>query len=267
MLVCVRACSFGLQSGSWQICAVIAVIYCTYIISLAEITRAHRPTHTHPLNTRHPLLVPKSAGLFPHGASKRRRLRDQRVLRLCSSARLLSTLMQMCARQSGSEGRRAGRHACGVWVTIDSPAIHIRKTLLFLSILSILFIILPTSLQLCAPFVFLSGAFFNERHQWRNPLTGLPYRSFTHSLFFLPQRENEWSETLASLLAVAGCLFVYTPKFIWQRSNELCLCLNSTKRPAVPVHYDVTQMNQPTELLSAVQLSRHGINPLLTKLI
>lgn len=55
--------------------------------------------------------VPKSAGVFPLGASKRQSLRDQRLLCLCSSAQLLSTLMQMCARQSGSGGRRAGIHA------------------------------------------------------------------------------------------------------------------------------------------------------------
>lgn len=71
--------------------------------------------------------IPKSAGVFPHAASKRQRLRDQRLPWLCSSARLLSTLMQMCARQSG---RKAGRHACGVWVTIDPPTIHISGKLL-----------------------------------------------------------------------------------------------------------------------------------------
>lgn len=80
--------------------------------------------HTHPLNTQHHPVVPKSAGVFPHGASKRQRLRDQRLLWLCASARLLSALMQICARQSGSE-RQAGRHACSVWVTIDPPTIHI----------------------------------------------------------------------------------------------------------------------------------------------
>lgn len=85
------------------------------------------PTSTcaHPLNTQHHRLVLKSAGVFPHGASKRQGLRDQRLLRLCSSARLLSTLMQMCARQSGGEGRQDGSNACGVWVTIDLPTIHI----------------------------------------------------------------------------------------------------------------------------------------------
>ena len=33
--------------------------------------------------------------------------------------------------------------------------------------------------------------------------------------------------------------------------------------PVLRHHYDVTQMNQPTEILSAVLGSRHGINPLL----
>lgn len=86
----------------------------------------HAHTLTIPLNTQHHLVVPKSAGVFPHGASKRQGLRDQRLLRLCFSARLHSTLMQMCARQSGSEDRQAGRQA-GVhdWVTIDPPTIHI----------------------------------------------------------------------------------------------------------------------------------------------
>lgn len=86
-------------------------------------THTRRHPHTHPLNTQHHLLVPKSAGVFPHGASKRQRLRDQRLLRLCSSARLLSTLMQMCARQSGSEGSE-GRQACMRCLGNDRPSKH-----------------------------------------------------------------------------------------------------------------------------------------------
>lgn len=124
--------------------------------------------HTHPLNTQHHPVVPKSAGVFPHGASKRQRLRDQRLLWLCASARLLSALMQMCARQSGSE-RQAGMHACSVWVTIDPPTIHIcvklhsRSSSLYgyqLFCLFLTFSILhhspPLCMQHCLPCVFLS---------------------------------------------------------------------------------------------------------------
>lgn len=86
----------------------------------AHISLTHTHTHTCPLNTQHHLLILKSAGVFPHGASKRQRLRDQRLLWLCSSARLLSTLMQMCARQSGSEGRQA----CMPCLGNDRPSNH-----------------------------------------------------------------------------------------------------------------------------------------------
>lgn len=100
----------GCRSVAWQLW-LSEPPWCLIILK-SEGGLLHSLLLTHPLNTQHPLLVPKSAGLFPHGASKRRRLRDQRVLRLCSSARLLSTLMQMCARQSGSEGRQASGQAC-----------------------------------------------------------------------------------------------------------------------------------------------------------
>lgn len=33
--------------------------------------------------------------------------------------------------------------------------------------------------------------FFNERHRWRNILTGLPHRSFSFLSFF-PQRKRDW---------------------------------------------------------------------------
>lgn len=113
-----------------------------YIVSLAEITHAHGPTstHTHPLNTQQCLLVPKSAGLFPHGASKRQRLRDQRVLRLCSSARLpLNSNANVC--QAIRQRRQTGMHVASLYIC---------ENLLSRFILRIFFIILSLSPLLCA---------------------------------------------------------------------------------------------------------------------
>lgn len=70
--------------SSWQVCAVLST---TRLVSNSN--------------------IPKSAGVFPHGTSKRQRPEDQRLIRLCSSAGLLLMLTLMWARQSGSERRNA----------------------------------------------------------------------------------------------------------------------------------------------------------------
>lgn len=67
----------------------------------------HRTTHIH-LTTQTISLFPNLLLSFHRQHQRSQRLKDQSPLRLCSNSQLLSALIQMCARQSGRQGRSAG---------------------------------------------------------------------------------------------------------------------------------------------------------------
>lgn len=178
-----------------------------YIISLAEITHAPMPTstHTHPLNTQHHLLVLKSAGVFPHGASKRQRLRDQRLLWLCSSARLLSTLMQMCARQSGSEGRQACMQCLGKDWPSNYP--YLWK---------------PALSLLCS--IWLSSSLSLSYSQYSPSLSATHssvYFSLTQVLYWRAQMQKSINRLAVSIILVFCLILFCFPMWEW---SDTILC-------------------------------------------